>query len=69
MREQAIRLYLEGLNLRRIGRILGVNHQSVANWVKAYASILPVAPVPEQVATLELDELFTFVGEKKTRPT
>ena len=69
MRDQAVRLYLEGLNLRRIGRILGVNHQSVANWVNAYANQLPDAPVPERVDTAELDELFTFVGHKKTRPT
>jgi transposase-like protein len=29
--EQAVRLYLEGMSLRGIGRILGVVHQSVAN--------------------------------------
>jgi hypothetical protein len=64
-----VQLYLEGLNLRRIGRILGVNHQSVANWVNAYAHQLPPAPVPENVDTAELDELFTFVEQKKTPPT
>jgi transposase-like protein len=32
-REQAIRLYLEGNGLRRIGRLLSDNHQSVANQV------------------------------------
>ena len=69
VRDQAIRLYVEGMNLRRIGRILGVNHQSVANWVNAYADRLPAAPVPENVETVELDELFTFVGDKKTQPT
>lgn len=68
-RDQAVRLYLEGLNLRRIARILAVNHQSVANWVNAYANQLPDAPVPERVETAELDELFTFVGHKKTPPT
>ncbi len=69
MRDQAVRLYLEGLNLRRIARILGVNHQSVANWVNAHANQLPDAPMPERVETAELDELFTFVGNKKTPPT
>jgi transposase-like protein len=29
-REQALRLYLEGNGFRRIGRLLGANHQSVA---------------------------------------
>ena len=68
-RDQAVRLYLEGMNLRRIARILSVNHQSVANWVNAHALSLPNAPVPERVDTAELDELFTFVGHKKTAPT
>lgn len=68
-RDQAVRLYLEGINLRRIGRILGVNHQSVANWVEQHANAIPDAPLPPRVETAELDELFTFVGDKKTSPT
>jgi transposase-like protein len=57
------------MNLRRIGRQLGIHHQTVANWVRAYAEKLPDAPVPEQVKTAEMDELFTFIGEKKTGST
>jgi transposase-like protein len=53
--------------LRRTGRQLGIHHQTVANWVKEYAEKLPDAPVPEQAKTAELDELFTFIGEKKNR--
>ena len=64
----AVKLFVDGMNIRRIGRTLGVNHQSVANWVKAYAAQLPTAPVPTEVETIELDELFTFV-EKKSPPT
>jgi transposase-like protein len=37
VRLQAVRLYVDSMNLRRIAPSLGVNHQSVANWVKAYA--------------------------------
>jgi len=61
----AVKLSVDGMNNRRIARTLGVNHQSVANWVRAHAACLPPAPVPTQVETIELDELFTFVGEKK----
>jgi len=53
------------MNLRRIGRHLGVNPQSVANWAKAHSEKLPPAPVPEKVENAELDELFSFIGEKK----
>jgi transposase-like protein len=69
VRFQAVRMYVDGTNLRRVGRQVGVNHQSVANWVKAYAHRLPPAPVPEQVETAELDELFTFIKHKKTKST
>ena len=75
VRRQALKLYVDGTNFRRIARHLGVNPQSVANWVDAAAANLPAPPLPaerQQVAnveTLELDELYTFVSQKKSRPT
>ena len=63
----AIRMYVEGSSYGSIGRVLKVNPQSVANWVKQYTSRLPPAPMPSQVKKAELDELYTFVGEKKTK--
>lgn len=66
-RFQAIRLYLEGINFRRIARLLQVSHVSVMNWVNAHADQLPPAPTPkeEPLHILEMDELHTFVGRKK----
>src|SRR3990170_1898807 len=67
-KREAVRLYLEGTNFRRIGRVLGVNHQSVINWINSYHAALPT---PEQSVVapevVELDELFTFVGSKKRK--
>ena len=69
-KREAVRLYLEGTNFRRIGRILSVNHQSVTNWINAYHAGLPTARAPvAKPETLEMDELFTFVGSKKRRRT
>ncbi len=69
-REQAIKMYVDGLNFRRIARLLGVHHQTVINWVNAAADHMPEAPpVPPQTDTAELDELYTFEGSKKTTPT
>jgi transposase-like protein len=69
-KREAVRLYLEGTNFRRIGRILGVNHQSVVNWVNAHHASLPAAEAAvTKPETLEMDELFTFVGSKKGKPT
>jgi hypothetical protein len=70
VKREAVRLYLEGTNFRRIGRVLGVNHQSVINWVNArHASLPPARPPVTAPETLETDELFTFVGSKKRRRT
>src|SRR5258706_4818160 len=69
VRLRAVRMYVDGNNFRRIGRELGVNPQSVANWVKAHAHRLPKAPLPDQVETVEMDELFTFIKTKKSRST
>jgi transposase-like protein len=70
MRQQAIRLYVDGMNLRRIARHLGVVHQTVANWVTAQVASLPdKPPQPESVTMLEQDELYTFVEAKKTKST
>jgi transposase-like protein len=67
IRLQAVRLYADGMNFRRIGRQLGVSHQSVINWVNAYSAQLPSQPPrPEVAGVVEMDELFSFIGEKKT---
>ncbi len=71
MRQRAVQLYVDGLNFRRIARHLKVAPQSVVNWVNARAQEVPDLPpspaAPHDVH--ELDELFTFVGEKKTKST
>ena len=69
IRRQALQMYVDGINLRRIGRQLGIHHQTVANWVKGYAAALPETPLLEEVNEAEMDELFTFIGDKKTGST
>ncbi len=69
LRTQALKLYVDGMNFRRIARQLAVHHQTVINWINAAADRLPnVPPQPAQVDTVELDELDTFVGNKKSVP-
>jgi transposase-like protein len=69
VRQQAIRLYVDGMNLRRTARHLGIHHSTVSVWLKDYVSKLPQAPQPKKVKTAEMDELFTFLGNKKTKST
>ena len=65
LHQQALRFYVDGMSLRRIGRHLGIDHKTVGHWVNAYAAQLETAPVPRDVNNAEMDELFTFVGSKK----
>ena len=69
MRKQAIQMYVDGMSFRKIARHLGIHHRTVSLWVKAQASLLSDAPLPEKVDTAELDEMFTFIGEKKRKST
>ena len=69
VRQQALQLYVDGLSFRKIGRHLGIHHRTVALWVKAQAILLPRPPVPEHIDKAEMDEMFTFIGDKKTKST
>ncbi len=72
-RQQALALVLEGMSLRgAVARTVGVNPQSVANWLAAAqgeledrgeASLPPAGAVTAE--TVELDEVHVFVGARK----
>jgi transposase-like protein len=66
LRKQATEMYVDGDNLRRIARRLKVHHRTISLWVKDHAEALPAAPMPDEVKDAEMDELFTFIGDKKT---
>jgi transposase-like protein len=66
-RRKAYEMYVDGINLRRIGRHLGgIHHSTTSSWIKAYTENLEDPSVPEKVKEAEMDELFTFIGDKKT---
>ena len=68
-RQQAIGLYVDGMNLRRTARHMGIHHKTVMLWVAAHAEQLPEAPLPDTQDIVEQDELFSFIGNKKTKST
>ncbi len=69
-KQMALRLYLEGVSFRAIGRLLSVNYVSVINWVNAHEASLPDDVLDKTPAdTVEVDELFTFIAQKKRRST
>ena len=68
--QKALQMYVDGVNFRRIGRFLGVHHQSVINWVNLYAEQGPDAPVPEQVDDVERwTNCLRLSAQKKTKST
>jgi transposase-like protein len=71
VRRQTVKLHMDGNNQRRTARQMGVSQGSVSNWHRDYvAELTEAAEKPaELVAVGELDELFTYVGEKKTKST
>lgn len=67
VRTQALTLHLEGVSLREIARLLEVNHQSVANWINAYANHLPATLPPSILEIAELDGFYTPPNKRKRR--
>lgn len=54
LHERAYQLFLDGTSMREIGRILDVNHQTIANWLAAEDAKRSVA----QAAQAESDESY-----------
>ena len=65
-KRDALILYLEGLGFRSIGRFLDVSHVSVFNWIKSFGSKLDDIRSSDNIEVVELDEMHTFIGSKKT---
>jgi len=68
-RQLALKLYLEGMGLRAIGRVLNVSNVTVLRWVRAYGQRAEqqAAEAPRQAVRIaEVDELHRYVGHKKT---
>jgi transposase len=64
----AIWLYMHGLSFRTIAKLFKVTHKAVHDWVKHYAISNYVKPEPQGDAVIvELDEMWHFVGSKKTK--
>jgi transposase-like protein len=70
VRCEAVKMYLDGGNYRRVARALGVGPTSVMNWVRDQAQQTPVAaPVPSSAAIIEIDELLTAQAPKRDKRT
>ena len=66
LKRDALILYLEGLGFRSIGRFLKVSHVAVFNWIKDFGTKLDELRSADEIEVVEIDEMHTYVGSKKT---
>jgi transposase-like protein len=67
LKKLALQMYLEGMGFRSIERILKVSNVTVLNWIKSFGKQIEEYRRPEgNLEIIEMDELHTFIGEKKT---
>ena len=65
LKQQACQLYLEGMGMRAIGRVLNIHHKTVSRWLVQAAQALPASsPQTEACSFIEIDELCTFIAKK-----
>ena len=53
-------------SFRMMGRILGIDHTLVYRWIRAFGEGLPEPEVPGDIKQMEFDEMWHFIGSKKT---
>ena len=62
----AVCLYCYGLSFRTIGQMMGYHNTCILIWVRTFAREHYNKPVPKGEVFLELDEMWHFIGSKKT---
>jgi transposase-like protein len=66
VKRMCLKMYVNGMGFRAIERVTEVHHTTIISWVKQVGKLLPDAYNPDKIPEVgELDELETFVGQKK----
>ena len=63
---RAVALHCAGLSFRAVGVLMGYANTSILLWVKEFAIEHYQKPIPKGEIVLELDEMWHFLGSKKT---
>ena len=62
----AVTLYTLGLSIRAIARLIGASPTAVLKWIKTFAKTHYEKPAPGDAIIVELDEMWHYLGSKKT---
>jgi transposase len=66
-RALAVTLYsLAKGSFSMLGKVFGVSRALVYRWIKEEAALLPAPEVPGDIREMEFDEMWHFIGSKKT---
>lgn len=66
-KQMAIKMYLEGLGFRAIGRLLNISHQTAYRWVRQAGEQHQIQLDNSQdINIVELDEIHSYIKHKKT---
>jgi transposase-like protein len=65
-RRMAFEMYLEGLGFRAIGRLLRISYGTAYQWIRNWENQVALPKRNEPIEIVELDEMHTYVGRKKT---
>ena len=70
LKRQALHMYLEGVGMRSIGRVLRISHVAVYKWLRSAGESVYIKHLrgygENTVKVMELDELRSYIGAKKT---
>jgi transposase len=66
MKLEAVLLYISGMSMNAIAMHLDVSAQAILNWIRDFARDHYEKPEPSKVAVVELDEMWHYLGSKKT---
>ena len=67
VKENCLKMYVNGLGFRAIERVSGVNHNTIIRWVKASANNLPSAPSVEEIPQRTCPHVITEIDELQTK--
>ena len=68
VRQICIKMYLNGMGLRGISRVTQISHTTILNWIREAGESLSDEPQDSEIPEItEIDELQTFVGNRKNQ--
>jgi transposase len=68
LKAAAVLLYVSGLSMNRIAKLLGVSAPTIQTWLEQFAAAYAQKPEPEgRAVVIELDEMWHYVKKSQSR--